>query len=75
MKNIEERIFEYHQPGKNGKDDETVRVTGKWISDNYYEPWRRRVIKKGGAHIHDYTKEDCILDFIATNWAYEIKEE
>lgn len=59
-------------------EEDTVVITKseKEIIDEYYDFWYDRMCKKfGKEHVDaNYTKYDCIDDWIVTHWAWEVNE-
>ncbi len=59
------------------EDSVVVTKSEKEIIDEYYDFWYDRMCKKFGKEQVDanYTKYDCIDDWIVTHWAWEVNDE
>ena len=57
------------------EDSVVVTKSEKEIIDEYYDFWYDRMCKKFGKEQVDanYTKYDCIDDWIVTHWAWEVE--
>jgi hypothetical protein len=53
--------------------DEPIEKTEQEILEEYYPYWEQRMIEVYGEEKFksDYTKEDCIMDWVVVNWAWE----
>lgn len=56
---------------------EPIRISDAEILQNYYACWRKRMIAKFGKETVDtqYTKQDCIADWVIINWAWKADEK
>lgn len=50
-------------------------ITEDEILDDYWNFWSDKMIKKYGYGHELITKENCIHDWLVTNWAWEKKDE
>ena len=56
---------------------ETIIVSEEEIRKDYYPYWYEKMCQKFGKDVVDeqYSFEDCLEDFIVTNWAEELENE
>lgn len=50
----------------------SVTYTEQEIIDEYFDFWYIRMVKKFGVGHHLITRENCIDDWIVSNWAWEV---
>ncbi len=53
--------------------EEPIEKTEEEILKEYYPYWEKRMVEVYGEEKFrsDYTKEDCIMDWVIVNWAWE----
>ena len=76
------RYFSYVQPifANDGSGevigDEIITKSEEEIRREYYPYWRWEMIKKYGqeAFDRDWSFEECIEEWIVTNWAHEVSD-
>jgi hypothetical protein len=68
------KYYTYVEPGKENIP-EYYTYSESDIIDLYYDFWYARMCKKfGKEHVDkNYTKQDCIDDWVVINWAWESK--
>jgi hypothetical protein len=69
------RYFEYVEPDDTLEMEPlTIRVSEDDIRREYYPYWYERMCEKFGKKLVDesYTFNDCLDDWMITNWAWEI---
>ena len=66
------RVFKYNE----FEDTEPRIITEQEIRVEYWPYWYERMCKKFGKLEVDtkFTFEDCLDDWVITNWAWEVKE-
>lgn len=66
------KLWTVHYPDDNGKDI-TETLSEDDILNKYWDYWYDKMCNKFGKDIVDsnYTKQDCIDDWIVINWAVE----
>ena len=72
------RYFCYNEPGgERGETNEVITISEEDIRDDYYPRWYERMCKKFGKENVDatYTFEDCLVDWVTVNWAWESTDE
>jgi hypothetical protein len=68
------KTYSYVEPGLN--DEPVVVVMNEAeILMNYWPHWKERMVRKYGEDSELITDENCIDDWIALNWAVEVKLE
>ena len=73
MKN---RIWLWDEPGdEDGRPDLIEKITDQEILALRWNIWKEQMIKKYGADSELITEENCIQDWVTTNWAWEWKDE
>ena len=73
MKN---RIWLWDEPGdEDGRPDLIEKITDQEILALTWNIWKEKMIKKYGADSELITEENCIQDWVTTNWAWEWKDE
>lgn len=67
------RYYSYNEPSPRG--DLTITKSEREILDSYYDFWYGRMCKKFGKDYVDanYTKHECIDDWVVTHWAWQVK--
>lgn len=63
--------FVFDEQGRS-VDEHVITVSEEDIRAEYYPWWTQRLREKLGSTNFDYTFEDCLEDFQATYWAWEI---
>jgi hypothetical protein len=66
------RVFKYNE----FEDTEARLITEQEIRVEYWPYWYERMCKKFGKQEVDekFTWEDCLNDWVITNWAWEVKD-
>ena len=73
MKN---RTWLWNEPGdEDGRPDLIEKITDQEILALRWNIWKERMIKKYGPDSELITEENCIQDWVTTNWAWELKNE
>lgn len=70
------KIYIYNEPIFQGGaliGNEVIEKTEQQILDDYWDHWNARMIAKFGEGHELITKENCIEDWVAVNWAWEKK--
>jgi hypothetical protein len=67
------RLYKYNEY----EDQEPTLITEQQIKSEFWPSWYERMCKKFGKSEVDqkFTFEDCLQDWIITNWAWEVKSE
>jgi hypothetical protein len=67
------RIYKYNEY----EDQEPTLITEQQIKSEFWPHWYERMCRKFGKSEVDakFTFEDCLQDWIITNWAWEVKRE
>ncbi len=67
------RIYKYNEY----EDHEPTLITEQQIRAEFWPHWYERMCRKFGKSEVDqkFTFEDCLQDWIITNWAWEVKHE
>ena len=70
------RYFSCAEYGLN-VDGDILTMSEEEIRETYYPYWYERMCAKFGKdHVDQtYSFEDCLDDWIITNWAWEVKDE
>jgi hypothetical protein len=70
------RYFSYNEYSDDPDADTVVTVSTCDIRKEYYPFWYKSMCNKFGKEVvdRDYSFEDCLDDWIATNWAWEVTE-
>lgn len=70
------RYFCYNELGDNDKNIVVTKSESE-IREEYWSYWYDRMCKKFGQNYVDqmYSFEDCLEDWIISNWAWESKNE
>lgn len=68
------RYFSYNEPTEDGNGVKTVVMSEEQIRDVYWPYWYGKMCAKYGKEKvdQDYSFADCLDDWIAVNWAWEI---
>lgn len=75
------RYWSYNEPiwddDGNITGDEVITKSEEDIIREYYPYWMARMVEKFGlaAFVRNYTKQDCIDDWLVVNWAWEVPNE
>ena len=58
-------------------DSHVVTVSDDDILDMYWNWWYGKMCEKFGSEVvdRDYTKQDCIDDWVVVHWAWEVKDD
>lgn len=66
------KLWTVHFPNDKG-DDVTETLSEDQILNEYWDYWYDKMCEKFGKDIVDsnYTKQDCIDDWVIVNWAFE----
>lgn len=67
------RYWQYTYPTDGHYNYGVANYSDEDIIKEYWDYWCNRMIEVGKAHL--ITRENCIDDWIVTNWANEITEE
>jgi len=67
------RIYKYNEY----EDHQPRLITEDQIKAEFWPQWYSRMCIKFGKHEVDqkFTFEDCLQDWIITNWAWEVQDE
>lgn len=69
------RKFQYNELGKELPDGSieniVVTITEQEILDQYWDYWFNRMMAVGKPHLTSI--DNCLDDWVAVNWAWEIK--
>jgi hypothetical protein len=72
------KYFVYNEPIYNESFDIIDNVLKKYseeeILNEYWDYWENKMISKYGENHPLITKQNCIEDWIVTNWAWEVEE-
>lgn len=70
------RYFTFVQPGEDEKP-EYITMSEDEILDDYWSFWSERMIQKYGycQFIKEFSRQDCIDDWVVVHWAWESKDE
>lgn len=66
------RYWTYVEPGEDGKPN-YVTVSEEEIRRNFYPTWRKRMIERGYS-VEDLCFLDCLDDWQAIHFAWEVEE-
>ena len=70
------RTWLWDEPGdEDGRPDFIEKITDQEILALRWNIWKERMIQKYGAESKLITEENCIQDWVTTNWAWEWKDE
>jgi hypothetical protein len=71
------RYFCYDELVEPDSGTSVVTVSEEDIRKEYYPWWRERMIKKYGEQEFEkcWSFEDCLEDWMVTNWAWEVKDD
>lgn len=61
------RIFVYNDYPSDG----VKKITEQEILDEYWDYWKGKMESKYGVSSNLITKENCVQDWVITNWAWE----
>jgi len=69
------KYYSYLEPTEEG--NVILTKSEQEIIDSYYDFWYDRMCKKfGKGHVDaNYTKHDCIDDWVVTYWAWQVNNE
>lgn len=71
------RYWSYNEQTKSLDDSVVVTVSEEEILDMYWSWWYSKMCEKFGKEVvdRDYTKQDCIDDWVVVHWAWEVKDD
>ena len=70
------RTWLWDEPGdEDWMPDLIEKITDQEILALTWNIWKEQMIKKYGADSELITEENCIQDWVTTNWAWEWKDE
>lgn len=58
-----------------GYEDVVLTITEQEILDTYWTFWKTKMVAKYGHGDYRITEENCIEDWVVSNWAWEKKED
>lgn len=69
------RYFSYNEPDEN-MENVVFTMSEEEIRDEYYPWWSERMKEKVGEEVFlkDWSFNDCLDDWVAEHWAWEVKE-
>jgi hypothetical protein len=67
------RYWSYNEQTESLDDAVVVTVSDDDILDMYWDWWYSKMCEKFGKEVvdRDYTKQDCINDWVVVHWAWE----
>jgi hypothetical protein len=72
------KTYTYNEPIFHGDafvGNDIIEKTEQQILEDYWDYWNARMVAKFGEGHELITKENCIDDWIAVNWAWEKVDE
>ena len=70
------RYWSYNEQTESLDDAVVVTVSDDDILDMYWAWWYSKMCEKFGKEVvdRDYTKQDCIDDWVVVHWAWEVTD-
>jgi hypothetical protein len=71
------RYWSYNEQTASLDGAVVVTVSEDEILDMYWAWWYSKMCEKFGPEVvyRDYTKQDCIDDWVVVHWAWEVKDD
>lgn len=71
------RYFSYNELVEPGEGCSVVTVSEEDIRREYFPCWEKTMIDKYGEteYNKNWSFQDCLEDWIVSNWAWEVKDE
>ena len=71
------RYWSYNEQTESLDDAIVVTVSDDEILNQYWPWWYSKMCEKFGKEVvdRDYSKQDCIDDWVVVHWAWEVKDD